>query len=161
MLGLGNLICSDDGVGVLAAQHLQAQRAALPPGVTVLDGGTLGLSLLPYVEDADVLLLLDAVRAEKSAGQLVRLTGEQVITAVRERLSAHQLGVAELLSAARLQGRYPRRVTLLGLVPAHVGLGTELSAPVAAGLDTLVAAAKLELATMDQNLVQEETSPCA
>jgi hydrogenase maturation protease len=116
VLGLGNLLCGDDGIGP-AAISLLAQRYDTPDGVMVIDGGTLGLALLPYIEDAQQVLLIDAVRADLPPGSFVRLQGEEVAPAVAERLSVHQVGVADLLDAARWRGTYPPRLTLLGLVP--------------------------------------------
>ncbi len=140
ILGLGNVICSDDGLGVVAAERLRRDYE-LPGGVEVLDGGTLGLSLLAHVSGADDLLLLDAVRADAPPGTLVRLDGDDVGPAVRERLSVHQIGVADLLDAMRLLDEAPRRLVLLGLVPETLELGIERSPAVAANLDALVAAA--------------------
>ncbi len=137
ILGLGNVICGDDGVGVAAVERL-AREYELPEGVEALDGGTLGLSLLHFAADADDLLLVDAIRADAPAGTLVRLEGDAVAPAVRERLSVHQIGVADLLEGLRLLDAYPRRVTLLGLVPETLELQVGLSPAVAAGLPDLV-----------------------
>ena len=112
----------------------------LPAGVQVLDGGTLGLSLLPLLEEADAAILVDAIRGEGPPGALVRIEGEDVAPAVAARLSVHQVGVADLLDSARLLGRYPPRLVLVGIVPADLGLGFALSPAVAAGLPRLVAA---------------------
>jgi Ni/Fe-hydrogenase 1 B-type cytochrome subunit len=111
---------------------------------TALDGGTLGLSLLPHLEDADAALVLDAVRTDASPGSPVRITGEDVGPAVAGRLSPHQVGVADLLDAARWRGRLPARLVLLGVVPSSIELGLGLSAPVAARLPELMAAAAQE-----------------
>ena len=139
ILGLGNVICGDDGVGVVAVERL-AREYELPAGVEALDGGTLGLSLLAHVTGARDLLLVDAIRADAPAGTLVRLAGEDVAPAVRERLSVHQIGVADLLDALRLLGDIPRRMVLVGLVPETLELGLGCSPAVAAKLDELVAA---------------------
>lgn len=157
-LGIGNLICSDDGLGVLAAQQL-AQGEALPEGVTVLDGGTLGLALLPYVQEAHALLLLDAVRVPGAPGHLVRLTDDCVVPAMAQRLSVHQLGVADLLAAAKLVGRHPQQLVLLGLVPERVTLGTELSPAVAAQMPTLLDAASAELRRLHAALCKPRARP--
>lgn len=137
VLGLGNLLCGDDGAGVAAVELLR-KRYLEPAGVTVLDGGTLGLSLLPYVEDAADAILVDAVRADLPPGSLVRLEGEQVSLAARERLSVHQIGVADLLGGAHLVGRLPERLLLLGIVPEKVELRFGRSPLVEAGLPDLV-----------------------
>lgn len=137
VLGLGNVLLEDDGVGA-AAVALVAEGFEPPPGARVLDGGTLGLSLLPYVEDADTVILVDAVRTDGAPGTLVRLEGDEVAPAVATRLSPHQVGVADLLDGARLVGRYPRRVVLLGVVPASIELGVGLTPAVQAALPRLV-----------------------
>ncbi len=143
ILGLGNVICSDDGLGVAAVERL-AREYQLPAGVQALDGGTLGLSLLAHVTGADDLLLLDAIRADAPPGTLVRLDGEDVAPAVRERLSVHQIGVADLLDAMRLLDEEPRRMVLVGLVPESLELGIERTPAVEARIDDLVAAAAEE-----------------
>lgn len=137
VLGLGNVLCGDDGLGP-AAVHVLSRRYEIPPGVTILDGGTLGLSLLPYIEDARQVLLVDAVRADQPAGTFVRLEGDEVAPAVRNRLSVHQIGVADLLDGARWRGRYPAGLILLGLVPEVVELGVGRSVAVDAGLPGLI-----------------------
>lgn len=145
VLGLGNVLLSDDGVGVAAAHRLQ-RGWEMAPGVTVLDGGTLGLSLLPYIERAHHLLLLDAVRAEgRPAGTLLRLEGQDVPPAVAHRLSPHQIGVADLLTGAVWIERHPDVVTLLGVVPEHIELGAARTPAVEGALPALVAAAVGEL----------------
>lgn len=137
VLGLGNVICGDDGLGIAAVTRLGALYEP-PPGVAVIDGGTLGLSLLPWVEDAARVILVDAVRADAPAGTFVHLQGDDVGHAVAHRLSPHQVGVADLLDGARWLGRYPAEVILLGLVPQVIELSVELSAPVAKNLGHLV-----------------------
>lgn len=137
VLGLGNVLLQDDGVGA-AAVSLLSRLYDAPPGVRVLDGGTLGLALLPYLETADALFLVDAVRAEGSPGEIVRLDGEDVAPAVATRLSPHQVGVADLLDGARWLERYPGRVVLLGLVPDSMDLAVGLTADVQAALPALV-----------------------
>ena len=129
ILGLGNLLCSDDGVGALVAEAI-AETRELPEGVRVLDGGTLGLSLLPYLEDAECAILVDAIQADAPPGTLVRIDGDEVGPAVTARLSVHQVGVADLIDAARLRGRVPPTLVLLGIVPETIALGVGLSARV-------------------------------
>jgi hydrogenase maturation protease len=137
VLGLGNVLCSDDGLGAVAV-HLLERRYRAPHGVLVLDGGTLGLSLLPQVEQAQEAILVDAIRADGPPGSLVRLEGEDVAPAVAARLSVHQVGVVDLLDAARWRDCYPSRLILLGLVPQSLELGVRRSAPVEAALPGLV-----------------------
>lgn len=139
VLGLGNVLLEDDGAGAAAVARLLEQYD-VPAGVRVCDGGTLGLSLLPYLEAADAVILVDAVRADGPPGTLVRLDGDDVAPAVATRLSPHQVGVADLLDGARWLGRYPDRVVLLGLVPESMELAVGLSPRVHAALPELVEA---------------------
>ena len=139
ILGLGNVLVGDDGLGAAAVAELE-RNYDIPPQVRVADGGTLGLALLgPFAESAHVILV-DAVCVNAAAGSFVRIDGDHVAPAVRERLSPHQVGVADLLDAARLIDSYPTSVTLLGLVPERMDLGVERSDPVEAGLGGLVEA---------------------
>jgi hydrogenase maturation protease len=143
VLGLGNLLCGDDGLGAAAVSWLDRDYEA-PEGARVLDGGTLGLALLPHLEDASDVILVDAVRDDAPQGALVRLTGDDVASAVLHRLSPHQVGVADLLDGARLRGRLPERLILLGLVPGTIQLGLARSEAVEAGLPGLVRAVVAE-----------------
>lgn len=145
ILGLGNVLCGDDGLGVAALARL-ARGWVCPPGVRVRDGGTLGLALMPLVEAARDVILVDAVQAAGPPGTLVRLEGEEVSRAACERLSVHQVGVADLLGALALRGRLPRRLVLLGLVPATLELQLGRSPAIEAALPGLVDAIVTEAA---------------
>jgi hydrogenase maturation protease len=137
VLGLGNVLLEDDGVGG-AAVSLLRERFHVPRGAQVLDGGTLGLSLLPYLQAADAVILVDAIRAAAAPGTVVRLDGDDVAPAVATRLSPHQVGVADLLEGARWLDGYPAHLVLLGLVPSSMELAVGLSAQVHASLPALV-----------------------
>ena len=131
------MLLRDDGVGSAAVAALIDQYET-PDRVSVLDGGTLGLALLPYLEDAESVILVDAVKADAPPGTLVRLAGDDVGPAVATRLSPHQIGVADLLDGAHWRDRYPSRVLLLGIVPESLDLEVGLSPHVAAALPRLV-----------------------
>jgi hydrogenase maturation protease len=137
VLGLGNVLCGDDGLGAVAV-HLLERRYRAPEGAVVLDGGTLGLSLLPTLEQAGTAILVDAIRADGAPGAFVRLEGDDVAPAVAARLSVHQVGVLDLLEAARWRGRYPPKLVLLGLVPQSLELGLGRTPAVEAALPALV-----------------------
>jgi len=137
ILGLGNVLLEDDGTGSAAIAML-LERFVPPEDVQVLDGGTLGLSLLPYVDRADRVILVDAIRADAADGTLVRVEGADVAPAVATRLSPHQVGVADLLDGARWLGRSPRSLLLLGIVPESIELGLGVTPRVAAALPALV-----------------------
>jgi len=104
------------------------------------------------------VILVDAVRADAPPGALVRLTGEEIEPAVRERLSVHQVGVADIVDALRLRDTMPEELILLGVVPASLGLELGLSPPVAAALPALLAAILAESARLGYAFQRRETS---
>jgi hydrogenase maturation protease len=154
VLGLGNVLLGDDGLGAAAVATIERDYR-VPSGVRLADGGTLGLALLDLIADADNVILVDAVRTDAPAGTLVRLDGNDVMDAVRERLSPHQVGVADLLDAARLIDCYPETVTLLGLVPDAIDLSVARSNAVGDGLDELVAAVVREVQNLGYEMVRD------
>ncbi len=145
VLGIGNLIMSDDGVGVRVVQRLAAEFR-FPPPVTVLDGGTLGLDLLPRLEGVERLLVVDAVETGDVPGTLVRMVGDEIPVALETKVSPHQMGLKDLLAVASLQGFAPREMVLWGVQPERLDLGMELSPAVADRVDYLVDAVLKELA---------------
>ncbi len=155
VLGLGNVVCQDDGAGI-AAIHKLIREYELPDGVLALDGGTLGLSLLPLVDSADQVIMVDAIRAEGAPGTLVRIEGDEVGPAVYERLSPHQIGVADLLAGASLLDRYPDRVVLIGVVPESIELGLGRTQAVEASIPDLVERVVEELRALGYPPVRRE-----
>jgi hydrogenase maturation protease len=139
VVGVGNTILSDDGVGVHAARVLM-RDPRLGPGIAVLDGGTLGLELLAYIAEARQILFLDAVDTGTVPGTLVRMTGRELLDA-KSGWSVHQLGIADLMAAIALVSRNNPEVVVLGVQPADVNWGTSLSPAVQAALTPLVDAA--------------------
>ncbi|GIW02257.1 HyaD/HybD family hydrogenase maturation endopeptidase [Roseiflexus sp.] len=144
VLGLGNIIMRDEGLGVRACERL-TQRYRVPDSVTVLDGGTLGLDLLPYLEGIADLLILDAINAGHPPGAIVRLENEQIPQILALKMSMHQVGLQELLAVMALRGHTPSRIVLLGMEPLLIEPGLDLSDPVLANLDRLVEAVAAEL----------------
>jgi len=147
ILGLGNVLCTDDGLGIAILAQLE-RGYYVPPGVRLMDGGTLGLSLLSELESAPRVLIVDAIQTNASAGTLVRLEGEEVLPAVRERLSPHQIGVADLMDAMRLRRSTPPQMVLLGAVPENIELGVGCTTPVRAAMPDLIEAVLHEAASM-------------
>jgi hydrogenase maturation protease len=136
---------SDDGVGVRVVQLL-TERYRFPVGVTVLDGGTLGLDLLPRLEGVERLLVVDAVETSQAPGTVVRLAGEEVPVVLETKVSPHQMGLKDLLAVAMLQGFAPREMVLWGVQPGRIGMGMELSEAVAVQMETLAEKVLTELA---------------
>ncbi len=117
VLGIGNLLWADEGFGVRVLQALDALYS-FPEGVHLMDGGTQGLFLLPYVQAAQALLILDAIDFGLEPGTLHSAEGEAVPQyGAAKKMSMHQTGFHEVLAAARLTGRLPQRMALIGVQP--------------------------------------------
>ncbi len=143
ILGVGNLLLTDDGVGIHAIQKLQADYS-LPAEVQVVDGGTCGLDLLQFLEGVDHLIIIDAARLGKPPGSIVRLEGDQVPAYLALKTSPHEIGLPELLFTARLTDIYPERVVVFGVQPESIETHLGLTPAVAERLDELVELAARE-----------------
>lgn len=137
ILGVGNLLLSDEGAGIQVIERLQ-ERYDLPAEVQALDGGTLGMDLLYYLEGVDCLLIVDAVETGEPPGTLIRLAGDKVPAFLSVKISPHQVGVPDMLFAAKLKGCAPQDIVLWGVQPGSLDIGLELSPAVAAQVDPLV-----------------------
>ncbi len=142
VLGIGNLLNSDEGVGVHAIRALQEDLAARYPEVEFVDGGTLGMNLLPWVEASTHLLLLDCVNAGQPPATLIELTKEQIPLYSGVKMSLHQTTFQEVLALAHVRGRLPEYLHLIGIQPVSLEIGTELSPDVQAQLPELAARAE-------------------
>jgi hydrogenase maturation protease len=136
VLGMGNLIYSDDGAGLRALWTLE-KDPRLPAGVDLVDGSLAGLPVVSLVGNAERLLILDAVYVGAEPGTVVRL-GDDDLRGILGGADVHQLGVPDLISALRLMGKMPREMVLLGIQADSVALGTELTPAVASGLPRLI-----------------------
>ena len=148
VLGLGNAVMADDAFGGRVVSEL-ATRYRFPTGVTLLDGGTLGLDLLPRLEGVERLVIVDALLMDARPGEVFRLRGPEVPRAFASKLSVHQMGVQDLLAVAELQGRLPAELVVWGVQVGSVEVGLELTPPVAAALEEVVAGIVDELASWD------------
>ncbi len=131
VLGIGNLVMSDDGIGVLVVQELQRSHR-FPANVELLDGGTLGLDLLPKLENLTHLLMVDAVDTGSRPGTVVTLSGEEIPIAFETKLSPHQMGLKDLLAVSDLMGHSAGEMVLIGVQPGSIEMDMQLSPEVAA-----------------------------
>ena len=136
VLGLGNLVHSDDGIGCHAIHALQ-KDPRVPPGAVLLDGGTQGLALLAHVSCAQRLLAIDAIDVGEPPGTLLRFEGA-ALRGLPGKASVHQLGFADMMVALELLGESPGEVVLLGVQPESTAWGAELTPAVERGLPALV-----------------------
>jgi hydrogenase maturation protease len=144
VLGVGNLVMGDEGLGVRCAWRLEA-AGVLPAGVVIIDGGTSTSELLGDLEDLDLLVIVDAVAGGGAPGSLVRLEGDRIPSAFSNKLSPHQHGINDLLATLQFVGRAPGKVVVLGLTPVRIELGFELSPEVEAALPALAACVVAEV----------------
>jgi hydrogenase maturation protease len=143
IVGMGNIIRSDDGAGVHALRRLE-RDPRVPHDVVLIDGGTSGISLLPRLHKCARLLFLDAVDFGEPAGTLIRLEQDDLFK-LTGAASVHQLGIADLLTTLSLVSpRFPETI-VLGVQSASTDWGTEPTSAVAGALDGMVNAAIQQL----------------
>jgi hydrogenase maturation protease len=148
VLGIGNILWADEGFGVRAVESFHA-RYEVPENVTILDGGTQGLYLVNFLEDCDRLIVFDAIDYGLEPGTLKIVEDDEVpkFTGAKK-MSLHQTGFQEVLSAADLLGHYPERLTLIGCQPVDLeDWGGPLTAPVASVIPRAIEVAVSVLAS--------------
>ncbi|WP_102223856.1 HyaD/HybD family hydrogenase maturation endopeptidase [Acidimangrovimonas sediminis] len=144
VLGIGNVLWADEGFGVRCVEAL-AERWALPANVRLLDGGTQGLYLLPFLEEADALIVFDAVDFGLAPGALLTLRDGDVPQFLgAKKMSLHQTGFQDVLATAALMGYCPERLTLIGCQPVELedyggGLRPLVAERIAPAIDTALA----------------------
>jgi hydrogenase maturation protease len=147
VLGIGNVLWADEGFGIRAVEAMH-RRCSVPANVSLVDGGTQGLYLLDHVCSASHVLVFDAIDFALPPATLRVLRDDEVPVWSDTMMSLHQATFQELLSLAHLRGRFPERITLIGVQPVVLDdLGGSLSAPVLARIDEAIALAIEELAT--------------
>jgi hydrogenase maturation protease len=156
VVGLGNLMRTDDAVGMLAVDRLRID-AQLPEGVTLIEGGTLGLDLLYPLQGITHLLALDAIDAGAEPGTLLRFAGDAIADLPTSK-SVHLLGFSDLIGALRLTGEAPREIVVLGLQPETIAWGTRLTTTVEAALSKLLQAAGDQVAAWTRAIAEANKS---
>ncbi len=153
IIGVGNLLLKDEGVGVHVAQELQ--KKSWPSSVEVHDGGVAGIGLLDFFPGASKVLLIDAADMNLTAGALVRFTPEEVAGRIEgPRFSAHDIGLLEVLELARALDQSPPQVVIFGIQPKEISWGTELSPEVQASIPKVT---ELILKEIQKTLATEDT----
>ena len=144
ILGVGNLILSDDGVGIHAVRLLQ-EKVKVNDTITIIDGGTCGLDLLQYLVGIDRLIVLDAAKPDQSPGKITRITGEKVPAYLSIKTSPHEIGLPELLFAAKLSDIYPKEVVIYCVEAHSLETGIELSPLVERQVENLIQQVQAEI----------------
>jgi hydrogenase maturation protease len=125
ILGIGNYLMGDDGLGVHVINELKNRN--FPENVEVVDGATKGLDLIHYLENKDFLIIIDAIDLNKNPGELIILKDEEIKNYCKIKYSVHEIGLGDLLSTALLMDILPEEIVLIGLQPENIELKTELS----------------------------------
>ena len=137
ILGIGNLLLTDEGIGVHAVAELSKRK--LPDNVSVHDAGTLGLLSAPYFEGSDLLILIDAVDTAGEPGQVFRYSKDDImLNRIPIKLSPHQIGFQETLLVSELRGQCPPEVIFFGAIPASLESSVELSETGRKALDEIL-----------------------
>lgn len=145
VIGLGNPLMGDDGLGIAALERLREQWD-VPAEVELVDGGTWGMNLLPVIESAGRVLLIDAITVGARPGTVVVIPRARLPRYLATKISPHDVDLRDVLALAELRGTLPEQTVAMGLEPARVELASELSDAVAGQLDDLVSAVVRELA---------------
>jgi len=145
VIGMGNVLMQDEGIGVRAVEELDS-RYEFPPQVRLMDGGTTGIELFEPMRTADCLIVADAVNFDRPPGSLIRIADQEINAFFQTKISNHQLGLSDLLALLVMRGETPRRVVIIGMVPYGLENRLGLSKPAAAGLDDMVDMLVAELA---------------
>lgn len=144
VLGIGNILLQDEGFGVRVVEELQ-RRYRFPETVQVLDGGTLGMDLLRFITGTDRLLVIDAIDGGQPPGSFYRLTGEAVQAYFQDKVSLHELGLKDVLASLKVLDEPVAEVVIVGVQPAVLDLGLDLTPAVAAMVEPAVAAVIAQL----------------
>ena len=137
ILGLGNILLSDEGAGVHAVTFMK-ERYDFSPPVDIIDGGTMGLDLLPLFQDRKRILIIDAVDFGEAAGHTGVVEGDAISSVLNTKLSAHHIGVSDLLFTAKLTRAAVPNVCLVGIQPESLEVGLDMTEKVRVRIDTLI-----------------------
>lgn len=131
VLGLGNTMFGDEGFGVEVIRHLE-KHYTFPKSVQLIDGGTQGIYLLDYIESVDYLIVFDAIIPQNYDRQVYVYKNDELPSFIYRKMSSHQVGLSELISLSRLQGKVPKDLILIGVPPVDLNMGVGLSETVMA-----------------------------
>lgn len=139
VIGVGSPLMGDDGIGLAALEALRSSWS-FEPELELMDGGTWGMNLLPFIESASRVLLLDAIQAGREPGEVVRLEDDAIPRFFATKLSPHQIDLKEVLALAELRDTLPEQLVVLGLEPGKIEMSATLSEPVRDAMPDLLRA---------------------
>ncbi len=149
-LGIGNILCSDEGLGVKAIYKLMEKQ--WDDRIEIVDGACDGLLLLEYIERADRLLVIDAINADEQPGTIVQIEDEDVPMYTGVRLSTHQGSFQEILGLAKFRDKFPKKLVLLGVQPDSIEWGVDLTDTIQEKMPEIVERAEVILREWEKEL---------
>ena len=144
VLGIGNVILKDEGFGVRVAEYLAANYD-FDDSVQIIDGGTLGIELTHYVTDTQKLLVIDSIDGGAIPGTIFCFRNEEVSAHFAKKISAHEVGIQDVLTVLKLTGRAVPQVTVIGVQPYDIGAGVDLTDDMAKLMSKITSMALEEL----------------
>ena len=136
VLGIGNILLRDEGVGVRVIEQMQTMH--LPDDVELVDGGTAGADLLDVLAERRKVIVIDAVQADCEPGTVLQFTADDLVRPEGVGMSLHELGLGEALTMTRHLGCSPKDVVVFGIKPKDIGCGLELSEEIAASVPKVI-----------------------
>ena len=138
VLGLGNLLMQDEGIGVRVVEQLKRDYE-FPPEVEVLDGGTAGMALFEHIVGRSHVIVIDAVKTGREPGTLVKLENDEVPVFFQNKVSPHQMALSDILAALEIGGEQLPEMVVVGVEPVTLETGLEMSDLVVSRIDPLIA----------------------
>ena len=126
VIGVGNILLQDEGVGIHIVNALIKDYRFDPP-IEIVDGGTTGMDLIPYFEENDKIIIVDAVNFDKEPGFIGSIENEDILTVLTTKLTMHHLGLTDVLSTMKVHDIKPEQMFLLGIQPDSMELDMELT----------------------------------
>lgn len=155
ILGIGNLLLSDEGFGVHFVEYL-IENYIIPDNVSVLDGGTAGIMMAPFIEQHDILYIIDIVSIKADPGSIHCFTDEEVKSGTLHfKMSPHQVGLLDILELCRLRGHAPEQTEMLTVVPEDLSIKIGLSATLKPKLTEVMDILVHSLAGHDTQLIKK------
>ena len=128
VLGIGNTILSDEGFGVRVVEYLK-KNFTFPENVALIDGGTLGVELEHFIIGTQKLLIIDSIDGGVEAGKIFHLRGDEILNHFTQKISAHEIGIQDILTMLEITDKKIPVVELLGVQPYSLEAGIELTEP--------------------------------
>lgn len=137
VLGIGNILLSDEGVGVKVVHDLK-EKYTFPENVELIDGAVGAFLLLPFIESAEKLLVIDAISGGEPPGTIYKFKDKDIPHQIMDKLSIHEVSFTDILALAKFRGNYPKEIVIIGIEPQSLEPGLELSEKIKKNYDKLI-----------------------